>query len=215
MAMQLKLQQKLAQQLVMTPQLQQAIKLLQLSHLEMAEVLQQELEENPTLEDRGEQGEDLGESLNDTLGLEETFKLAGDAPPAPEPRVLELAGQRLSDATADDVARAFSPPATRRGAGVSGAAAGGGGSSTCSGRSAARTASMRLAHSPSSAPAAAAASGSAAASIAAAAVRTRTTPSSCNDRFPSSAHSSEGVDSGLPTWIAIVLQLPPTMLYRN
>ena len=36
------------------PQLQQAIKLLQLSHLEMAEVLREELEQNPILEERGE-----------------------------------------------------------------------------------------------------------------------------------------------------------------
>ena len=51
MAINLSLQQKMSQQLVMTPQLQQAIKLLQLSHLELGEVLRQELEENPTLED--------------------------------------------------------------------------------------------------------------------------------------------------------------------
>ena len=43
MALDLRLQQKMVQQLVMTPQLQQAIKLLQLSHMEMADVLQSEL----------------------------------------------------------------------------------------------------------------------------------------------------------------------------
>src|SRR5690242_2472329 len=58
MALDLRLQQKMAQQLVMTPQLQQAIKLLQLSHLEMAEVLREEIEQNPVLEERGEHGED-------------------------------------------------------------------------------------------------------------------------------------------------------------
>ncbi|MBF0241672.1 MAG: RNA polymerase factor sigma-54 [Desulfamplus sp.] len=41
----------LTQQLVMTPQLQQAIKLLQLSRLELAGVIQQEIEENPALEE--------------------------------------------------------------------------------------------------------------------------------------------------------------------
>ncbi len=41
----------LTQQLVMTPQLQQAIKLLQLSRLELASVIQQEMEENPALEE--------------------------------------------------------------------------------------------------------------------------------------------------------------------
>lgn len=51
--MSLGLQQNLAltQQLVMTPQLQQAIKLLQLSRLELASVIQQEMEENPALEE--------------------------------------------------------------------------------------------------------------------------------------------------------------------
>ena len=39
-----------SQSLVMTPQLQQAIKLLQLSHLELAEYVDQELEKNPLLE---------------------------------------------------------------------------------------------------------------------------------------------------------------------
>jgi RNA polymerase sigma-54 factor len=44
-------QMKLTQQLVMTPQLQQAIKLLQLSRLELQDVIQQELEENPVLDE--------------------------------------------------------------------------------------------------------------------------------------------------------------------
>jgi RNA polymerase sigma-54 factor len=49
----LELRQKpiLAQKLIMTPQLQQAIKLLQLSSLELVEKIQQELGENPTLEE--------------------------------------------------------------------------------------------------------------------------------------------------------------------
>ena len=51
MALELRQQLKLAQQLVMTPQLQQAIKLLQLSRLELLETVQQELLENPFLEE--------------------------------------------------------------------------------------------------------------------------------------------------------------------
>jgi RNA polymerase sigma-54 factor len=43
----------MSQQLVMTPQLQQAIKLLQLSHLEIADVLREEIEQNPVLEEQG------------------------------------------------------------------------------------------------------------------------------------------------------------------
>ncbi len=51
MVLELRQNLKLTQQLVMTPQLQQAIKLLQLSRLELLEVVQQELEENPMLEE--------------------------------------------------------------------------------------------------------------------------------------------------------------------
>ncbi|MFU2208288.1 RNA polymerase factor sigma-54 [Solidesulfovibrio sp. C21] len=51
MALELRQQLKLSQQLVMTPQLQQAIKLLQLSRLELLESVQQELLENPLLEE--------------------------------------------------------------------------------------------------------------------------------------------------------------------
>lgn len=51
MALELRQQLKLSQQLVMTPQLQQAIKLLQLSRVELVETVQQELLENPFLEE--------------------------------------------------------------------------------------------------------------------------------------------------------------------
>ncbi len=51
MALELKQNLKLSQQLVMTPQLQQAIKLLQLSRLELIETINQELETNPLLEE--------------------------------------------------------------------------------------------------------------------------------------------------------------------
>lgn len=51
MALELRQQLKLTQQLVMTPQLQQAIKLLQLSHLELMDTVQNELLENPFLEE--------------------------------------------------------------------------------------------------------------------------------------------------------------------
>ena len=51
MALELRQQLKLAQQLVMTPQLQQAIKLLQLSRVELLETVQQEMLDNPFLEE--------------------------------------------------------------------------------------------------------------------------------------------------------------------
>jgi RNA polymerase sigma-54 factor len=53
MALEIKQQLRLSQQLIMTPQLQQAIKLLQLSRLELQENLRQELEANPVLEEVG------------------------------------------------------------------------------------------------------------------------------------------------------------------
>ncbi len=51
MALELRQSLKLSQQLVMTPQLQQAIKLLQLNRLELAEHVMEELLENPVLEE--------------------------------------------------------------------------------------------------------------------------------------------------------------------
>ena len=54
--------QKLTQQLVMTPQLQQAIKLLQLSRVELEEMVTKELQENPALEEGpAEEAEPSGE----------------------------------------------------------------------------------------------------------------------------------------------------------
>jgi len=51
MSIALNQQLRLSQQLVMTPQLQQAIKMLQLNRLELADAIQQEIEENVTLDD--------------------------------------------------------------------------------------------------------------------------------------------------------------------
>ncbi len=51
MALDIKLDVKLTQKLVLTPQLQQAIKLLQLPQLELAQAINQELEVNPFLEE--------------------------------------------------------------------------------------------------------------------------------------------------------------------
>ena len=49
--MEIKQQLRLSQQLVMTPQLQQAIRLLQLSRLELIEEVRKELDNNPVLSD--------------------------------------------------------------------------------------------------------------------------------------------------------------------
>lgn len=67
----------LTQQLVMTPQLQQAIKLLQLSRLELAGMIQQELEENPALEEKAQEisaPEESPEAEAKTESNDETIK---------------------------------------------------------------------------------------------------------------------------------------------
>ena len=51
MAIHQKLQAKLSQKLILTPSLQQAIKLLPMSTLELSELLNQEMVENPMLEE--------------------------------------------------------------------------------------------------------------------------------------------------------------------
>lgn len=51
MALESRLELRLSQKLILTPQLQQAIKLLQLPHLELSQFLNQELMENPLLEE--------------------------------------------------------------------------------------------------------------------------------------------------------------------
>lgn len=66
--MQPKLDLWLSQRLIMTPQLQQAIKLLQLSRLELQEALRQQLEENPMLEE-------VSPELDDAEGVETTEEL--------------------------------------------------------------------------------------------------------------------------------------------
>jgi RNA polymerase sigma-54 factor len=71
MALEQKLSLKLAQKLVMTPSLQQAIKLLQMTRMELDTLLTQELVENPVLEESAE-----AESAEEEAPREE---------PAPEP----------------------------------------------------------------------------------------------------------------------------------
>ena len=62
MALGPRLEMRQSQALVMTPQLQQAIKLLQMSNLELVDYIEQELEQNPLLErSEGENQEDPGE----------------------------------------------------------------------------------------------------------------------------------------------------------
>jgi len=78
MAMEMRQQLKMSQQLVMTPQLQQAIKLLQLTRLELQDVVRQELEENPLLEETLEADEIRESEQADLTESEETPDAPGD-----------------------------------------------------------------------------------------------------------------------------------------
>jgi RNA polymerase sigma-54 factor len=64
MAIELKQQLRISQQLVMTPQLQLAIKLLQLNQLELVNMVEQEMQENPCLEE-DERDEQTPDELSD------------------------------------------------------------------------------------------------------------------------------------------------------
>jgi RNA polymerase sigma-54 factor len=82
--LELRQQLKLTQQLVMTPQLQQAIKLLQLSRLELVDTVQQEVEENPMLE------EDLSASTQDTDASDTPSPAAEEILPGPIEQTKEV-----------------------------------------------------------------------------------------------------------------------------
>ncbi|MBX3302363.1 MAG: RNA polymerase factor sigma-54 [Nitrospira sp.] len=74
--MKLRLDLKLSQKLIMTPQLQQAIKLLQLSRLELQQSLTQHLLENPLLDEIQPDGEENESSINEEK-VEEISASAG------------------------------------------------------------------------------------------------------------------------------------------
>ncbi|MCX5834697.1 MAG: RNA polymerase factor sigma-54 [Deltaproteobacteria bacterium] len=81
MAYELKQSLKLTQQLIMTPQLQQAIKLLQLSRLELVDMIQQEIEENPLLEESATEEyaeEEMAPEVEDVKVAEKTVELTGE-----------------------------------------------------------------------------------------------------------------------------------------
>lgn len=71
MALEQRLNLKLSQKLVMTQSLQQAIKLLQMSRLELLDSVNQELLENPMLEEANEYDEDAGREAEEAKTKEE------------------------------------------------------------------------------------------------------------------------------------------------
>ena len=95
MAMEMKLQLRLSQQLIMTPQLQQAIKLLQLSRTELEELIDQSLIENPVLEE----GIDI-----DSNPPPEEIMYDSDSPEIPEePESFESAKEIQKESLETDV----------------------------------------------------------------------------------------------------------------
>ena len=110
MALELRQTVGLSQQLVMTPQLQQAIKLLQLNRLELVSLVQQELQENPVLEENegGEEptpgevsdstpGEDTGEAPDPDVPVAEA-ESASDNDPSDAEKIADVEWENYMDA---------------------------------------------------------------------------------------------------------------------
>lgn len=102
MALELRQQLKLAQKLVMTQQLRQAIKLLQLNRLELSAALQAEIEQNPALE------EDIGQ-IDVTENPQSLSSTTEDTGPGTEPDVTEnmKVSDNLSEINWEDYANNF------------------------------------------------------------------------------------------------------------
>jgi len=103
MAIELKQQLRISQQLVMTPQLQQAIKLLQLNQLELVNLVEQELQENPILEEDDREDATPGE-IQDATPEESRSETPGEEAETGEPVETEAAvseSQSADSETAD------------------------------------------------------------------------------------------------------------------
>lgn len=86
---------QVSQHLTMTPQLQQAIKLLQLSTIELQQEIQQALESNPMLEldedgDDSPAEPDTGDDLEDPIRLLEQLQASGSEEPTPDTQAMDL-----------------------------------------------------------------------------------------------------------------------------
>jgi RNA polymerase sigma-54 factor len=102
MAIELKQQVRLSQQLVMTPQLQQAIKLLQLNQLELVGLIQQELQENPVLEEAETEDDTPGEVSDQTPSEQSTAESETPEPiDLSEPQMPEVEPATTDDGPTD------------------------------------------------------------------------------------------------------------------
>ena len=112
--MQMKMQMKLNQQLIMTPQLQQAIKLLQLSTLDLQQEIQEALDSNPLLE--VEEGSDNEASEknnldNDSANAEATASASDNMDSGEALEKNDLPDELPIDSTWDEYYSASSAPA--------------------------------------------------------------------------------------------------------
>ncbi|HEU4438658.1 MAG TPA: RNA polymerase factor sigma-54 [Methylomirabilota bacterium] len=114
----MKLVQKMSQRVVMTPLLQQAIQLLQLSTLELEQVVRKELEENPLLEEVPVETTDTPEAAATAATPEAPAPV--EAPPAAEPaeaaskETSSVDGEKADDLPFDLSSAIFDEPGDER-----------------------------------------------------------------------------------------------------
>ena len=103
------------QTLAMTPQLQQAIKLLQFSHLELAAYIQQELEKNPLLSEGSSDEGPIGEPDPTPVEapVDTAEALAAAAPALAVDAVREGIDHHVAAVEAEPGQEALEPPARR------------------------------------------------------------------------------------------------------
>src|SRR5689334_5956787 len=102
MSMEIKQHLKLSQQLVMTPQLQQAIKLLQLSRMELVDLVREEMMENPILEDGVEAAAEQAREADAETRAENQIQGETETPaPQPETAQKEVTGDSQANSEID------------------------------------------------------------------------------------------------------------------
>jgi RNA polymerase sigma-54 factor len=111
MGLGLQLSQRLTQSLVLAPQLQQSLALLQAPSLELKALVEQELQQNPVLEEVPEQEMDLREksSTNDesSSGDETEIPMTADSAEPPEDLKFDAAAERVANEPVDDFQAEF------------------------------------------------------------------------------------------------------------
>ncbi len=111
MSMEIKQHLKLSQQLVMTPQLQQAIKLLQLSRMELVDMIRDEMLENPVLEDSVESQAEQQKATPAELAADTQAERIGETDsPVGEPlseKMMETTAEVKADTRSDEAVKDF------------------------------------------------------------------------------------------------------------